>query len=182
MSYDKKIKDYFQTYHRNRLIAALIALCLLGFAGFMILYVHAHSTMRAVDASAWGANTGEYLCGVDEVTTHHIEYIYYPDYVKITGWALKQGESIEVVNTTFVLQDTATGVLYELPTSYMTREDVNSSIEDEFDYTSCGLESVIRTSELASTYLICMHYCNDGNDVFINTGRYIVGGDYITLQ
>jgi hypothetical protein len=158
---------------KKRLMLVLTVLVVLAFCSFAFLYIHTHSTMKAVDASAWGANTGEHYCGVDEVGTHHVDYIFYSDYVKLTGWALKNGQTIGTNNAKFVLQDVNTGIFYELPTACTERADVEEMMSDDCDYTACGLESVIKADELTADYRIYIHYCNDGNDVLIDTGKLV---------
>ncbi len=159
-----KWRTYFQNYHREHVVVALPLLAVLLFLVFFGKYYWNHSGLRPVDVSGTSAPSEEYVFGVDECS------IYEEDYVKITGWAVKQGENIEINEAYLVLQDTETGVFYQAATSVIERSDVNDMLEDEYDYLNSGLYAVVRISEMPENVHIYILYKNNGDNTLLDTG------------
>ncbi len=164
----KKWKDFFAVYDRQKfmkLILSLVVLVTVLLLGGFYLCESTPLPWRSLDIQA---ATGGYLSGVDRVSEDHTGYI------TISGWAFKEGESIETVNVKVLLQDTLTGKFYQLGTSYVERSDVQAMMNtDEYDYTSCGYCASVRKSALKGdrTYHIFLQYCNNGENTLIDTTK-----------
>lgn len=97
-------------------------------------------------------------------------------YVVISGYAYLPGNSIRTVQNSVVLVDTTSGDCLRIPTAMSPRGDLQEQDDQgrHFSYVNGGFLARCRLDKLQappSAYRIYLRYENDGNDLFVDTGR-----------
>lgn len=101
---------------------------------------------------------------------------YGDHFITLTGWALIPSEPLERFSAYVVLENTASGELYQIRTMMLPTEQLNESFTDGVDYTNYGFlakanQRVIDLSQ--NSYLIFLHYQHNGHDYLLNLGQSI---------
>lgn len=106
----------------------------------------------------------------------HIDTLSLTDSITVAGWSFLQGESIEEVDCSVILENVNTKEALELPTNMQLRADMNLAFPDEYDYTKSGFIAKAKTSKLnldEDDYEIIIKYFNNENQLFLRTGEYV---------
>lgn len=106
----------------------------------------------------------------------HVDTISVTDSVTVAGWSFKQGESIEKVNCSIILENVNTKKAYELPTKMVLRADISLAFPDGNDYSKSGFIAKAKASKLSldkDDYEIIIRYFNNDNELFVRTGEYV---------
>lgn len=106
----------------------------------------------------------------------HFDVVNVSDSIRIEGWSFLEGESIEKVDCSIVLENIDTKEAFELPTNMLLRADMNLAFPDEYDYTKSGFLAKAKTSKFSldlHDYEIIIKYFNNENELFLRTGEYV---------
>lgn len=162
----QRIANFLKGYHRTRSMVLTVLIAAAATVVLFLVFYRSHSTLRPMDPAGLSAADESYLFAIEEAAP------YEEDYWKLSGWALRKGEDILVADAHFILRAETTGVCYRLPTAIVERADVDAVVDEEgrFDYELCGIESVVRRSQLSDRYRILIAYRTNGDDVLLDTG------------
>lgn len=106
----------------------------------------------------------------------HIDTLNITDQITVAGWSFLEGESIEEVDCSVVLENVTTKEAYELPTNIELRADMNLAFPDGNDYSKSGFIAKVKTKKLnldEDDYEIIIKYFNNENQLFVRTGEYV---------
>ncbi len=139
----------------KRLILAIIILIIVYMAFTM-------STLLVFKTYTLGPSTSEN----DETIRTHIDSLIVDNKkIEITGWAYKEGQTVEMVNSNFILKNQDTGKMYLMKTVM----EKNASLA-EIGCGNAGLHAqCLRLGLPKGKYQIFVLYRNDGEDILADT-------------
>ena len=119
--------------------------------------------MKIVDVS---------VCEIADETTmqYKIEKIEYKsNYIKISGYAYRQGISVDTADTVLLAHDPTTDIYYELPTENVKKTKLSKNADDGFNYDYAEFQSVVRSKKIPGGCRACIWYRGNGENVLIPT-------------
>ena len=143
------------TLLKKIIIASLILICVymaLTMSSLLIFKTYTLGQNNSVDDN-------------NKVKTH-IDLLAVEDKkIEITGWAYKEGEKIETVNSNFVLKNQDTGKMYLMRTVMEENDFV-----EEMGYSHCGLHAqCLKLGLPKGRYQIFVLYKNNDEDILSDT-------------
>ena len=154
------MKDQYDKGKVSKIVLGIFLVCAVSY--LTVLY-GLNQRVKIVDVSD---------CEIADETTmqYKIEKIEYKrNYIKISGYAYRQGISVDTADTVLLAHDPTTDIYYELPTENVKKTKLSKNADDGFNYDYAEFQSVVRSKKIPGGCKACIWYRGNGENVLIPT-------------
>ena len=133
---EKRVIDFMHT--RKFMLLFSVIMCLIFLLGWVVLVKNENRIIEIPSETVAIVDDSAYIYNLETVQWKQDEISISKDYVIISGWLIKQGESVDKAAIRIVLRDTESGRYYVLPTDVIVRNDVTTYFADGNNYDYSG--------------------------------------------
>ena len=154
-------------YDKGKVSKIVLGIFLVCAVSYLAVLYGLNQRVKIVDVSG---------CEIADETTmqYKIEKIEYKrNYIKISGYAYRQGISVDTADTVLLAHDPTTDIYYELPTENVKKTKLSKNANDGFNYDYAGFTAVIRHDRVQSGSRIYIRYRCNGFDLLLKTDQSI---------
>lgn len=126
--------------YRNLVLVAFVLAVVLSLVGYKLLRRHEFA-LEDYKWSQESVTTTGYIVNIDDVVNNG-------ETISISGWLIKEGVDIGVIDRYVVVKNTETQESFKVPTEVITRPDLKTYLNDGVNYEDSGFFAVISLEEL----------------------------------